>query len=60
VNYAARLIEFKWLKQSSRALFQERKVKPRRADDATRWMMATLSRMFQWRDGGGDFMGHAQ
>ena len=32
------------------ALFQERKVKPRRADDSTRWMMATLSRMFQWRD----------
>ena len=32
------------------ALFQERKVRPRRADDATRWMMATLSRMFQWRD----------
>jgi hypothetical protein len=30
------------------ALFQERKVKPRRADDATRWMMATLSRMFPW------------
>jgi putative transposase len=32
------------------ALFQERKVKPRRADDSTRWMMATLSRMFPWRD----------
>ena len=32
------------------ALFQERKVKPRRADDSTPWMMATLSRMFQWRD----------
>ena len=32
------------------ALFQERKVKPRRADDSARWMMATLSRMFQWRD----------
>jgi putative transposase len=32
------------------ALFQERKVKPRRADDSTRWMMATLSRMFTWRD----------
>src|SRR5260370_29042808 len=31
------------------ALFQERKIKPRRADDSTRWMMATLSRMFQWR-----------
>ena len=31
------------------ALFQERKVRPRRADDSTRWMMATLSRMFQWR-----------
>src|SRR5216684_3218196 len=32
------------------ALFQERKVKPGRADDSTRWMMATLSRIFQWRD----------
>ena len=32
------------------ALFQERKVKPRRADDSTRWMMATLSGMFAWRD----------
>ena len=32
------------------ALFQERKVKPRRADDSTRWVMATLSRMFEWRE----------
>ena len=32
------------------ALLQERKVRPRRADDSTRWMMATLSRMFSWRD----------
>ena len=32
------------------ALFQERKVKPRRAKDATRWSMATLGRMFQWRN----------
>jgi putative transposase len=32
------------------ALFQERKVKRERADDSTRWMMATLSRMFEWRD----------
>ena len=31
------------------ALFQERKVRPRRADDSTRWIMATLSRMFEWR-----------
>ena len=31
------------------ALFQERKVKPRRANDSTRWMMATLSRRFPWR-----------
>jgi len=36
--------------RKQRALFQERKVRPRRADDSTRWMMATLSRMFQWRD----------
>jgi putative transposase len=26
------------------------RVKPRRADDSRRWMMATLSRMFPWRD----------
>jgi putative transposase len=32
------------------ALFQERKVKPRRAADATRWILATLSQMFAWRD----------
>lgn len=32
------------------ALFQERKVRPRRADDSTRWMMATLGRMFPWHD----------
>ena len=31
------------------ALFQERKAKPRRADDSTRWVMATLSRLFPWR-----------
>jgi hypothetical protein len=30
------------------ALFQERKVKPRRANDSTRWVMATLSRMVPW------------
>jgi len=30
------------------AMFQERKVKPRRVNDATRWTMATLSRMFPW------------
>lgn len=32
------------------ALFAARKIKPRRADNSTRWMMATLSRMFEWRD----------
>ena len=32
------------------ALFQECKVRPRRADDSTRWMIAALSRMFEWRD----------
>ena len=31
------------------ALFQERKVKPHRADDATRWLMAAASRLFNWR-----------
>ena len=32
------------------ALFQERKVRPHRASDATRWIMATLSQLFAWRD----------
>ena len=32
------------------ALFQERRVKPRRADDSTRWMMAALSAMFPRRE----------
>jgi putative transposase len=29
--------------------FQERKAKPRRAADAARWIMVTLSHLFQWR-----------
>ena len=32
------------------ALFQERQVRPRRAKDSTRWVMATLSRLFAWRN----------
>src|SRR5215813_1915789 len=32
------------------ALFQERKVKPRRAHDSTRLIMVILSRLFVWRD----------
>jgi hypothetical protein len=32
------------------ALFQERRVKPRRATDATRWVMAALSHWFEWCD----------
>ena len=32
------------------ALFQERKVRPLRADAATRWMLAALSQWFAWRD----------
>ena len=31
------------------ALYQERKVKPRRADDATRIVLAGLSRFLAWR-----------
>ena len=31
------------------ALFQERKVKPHRADDSTRLVMVILGRMFSWR-----------
>ena len=30
------------------ALFQERSVKPRRTEDSTRWLMATVSRLFDW------------
>src|SRR5204862_4761480 len=32
------------------ALYVERKQKPRRASDAIRFTMATLSRFFEWRD----------
>ena len=31
------------------ALFQERKVRPRRADDAARWIMVALGHLFPWR-----------
>jgi hypothetical protein len=31
------------------ALFQERKTKPRRADDSTRWLIGFVSRWFDWR-----------
>src|SRR5215831_17893742 len=32
------------------ALFQERKLKPHRADDSTRLLMVILGHMFSWRD----------
>src|SRR5215469_9049119 len=32
------------------ALFQERKVKPHRANDSTRLIMVPLGRLFDWRD----------
>jgi transposase InsO family protein len=32
------------------ALFQERKTKARRADDATRWLMSFMSQWFDWRN----------
>src|ERR1700681_3391371 len=32
------------------ALFQEREVRPHRADDCARWVMAFLSRLFDWRN----------
>src|ERR1700680_1269711 len=31
------------------AMFQERNVKPHRAQDSGRWLMASLSRLFDWR-----------
>ena len=32
------------------ALFQERNLRPHRADDSTRWLMSFLSRWFEWRN----------
>jgi transposase InsO family protein len=32
------------------AMFQERNVRPHRAQDSARWLMACLSRLFAWRD----------
>jgi hypothetical protein len=32
------------------AMFQERNVRPRRAQYSARWLMACLSRLFDWRD----------
>src|SRR6516162_2369497 len=32
------------------ALYMERRVKPRRADDATRIILVGLSRIFEWRN----------
>jgi putative transposase len=46
-SYGALAAENLFLRKQP-ALFQERKVKPRRADDSTRWMLASLSRMFPW------------
>jgi putative transposase len=32
------------------AMFQERKIRPSRAQDSARWLMACLSRLFDWRN----------
>ena len=32
------------------AMFQERNVRPHRAQDSARWLMARLSRLFDWRE----------
>ena len=32
------------------ALFQERNLRPHRADDFTRWLMSFLSQWFDWRN----------
>src|SRR6266404_5918996 len=32
------------------ALFQERNLRPHRADDSTRWLMSFVSRWFDWRN----------
>ena len=47
-SHSARVAENLFLRKQL-ALFLERKAKPRRADDSTRWVMATLSRFFPWR-----------
>lgn len=31
------------------AMFQERNIRPHRADDSARWLMACLGRLFDWR-----------
>ena len=46
----ARLAAENLLLRKQLALYQERNLKPRRADDSTRWLMATLSHLFVWRD----------
>jgi putative transposase len=57
------LVELLWLAAKSRsalvaenlflrkqlAMFQERNVRPHRAEDSARWLMAYLSRLFDWR-----------
>ena len=45
---AALVAEYLFLRKQP-ALFQEGQRKPGRADDSTRWLMATLSRWFAWR-----------
>jgi hypothetical protein len=35
--------------QKQLALFQERNVRPHQAEDSARWLMARLSRPFDWR-----------
>lgn len=32
------------------AMYQERKIRPHRAQDSARWLMACLSRRFDWRN----------
>ena len=46
---AARVAE-KLFRRKQLTLLQERKVRPRRADESTRWMMAALSQWFAWRN----------
>jgi hypothetical protein len=41
------------------AMFQERNVKPHRAQDSARWLMACLSRLFDWRDARGGEAGYS-
>src|SRR5215813_12074693 len=50
VSSSRRALAAENLLRKQLALFQERKVKPHRADDSTRLIRVILGRLFAWRD----------